>query len=202
MYTQNQFSIFLCWYQVHYSFHLRSFQALFSLIDKYSLHIHKLLDVHIMQNIDMLTNLSESVYLMIKLFFVLGSWISNCCLCVYAPTGSLFPQMEHWGSPTWASLMQAAIRVSLGIDLACQVQLEGSLLPVSAAVKWQNVGASHLVSRIYCSVWIDTRECYCTARTSVNNWWVENKNKLQVLLWGMCENFGKSTWNLWILTCF
>lgn len=106
------------------------------------------------------------------------SWIVSCCLCLYTPSGSRFPRMERWGLPTWAGLTQAAIRASLGIDLACRVQLEGSSLPVSSAVKQQNVCACHLVSRICCSVWIYAGESCCTVRAWVNNWWVENINKL------------------------
>lgn len=63
--------------------------------------------------------------------------------------------MEHWGLPMWASLMRAAIRASLGIDSACRVQLEGSLLPVSSTVSYQGVCAAHLVVGVYFSGWID-----------------------------------------------
>lgn len=83
----------------------------------------------------MLKNPEVGVYLMVKWVFVLGSRIVNCSHCLCTPIGSHCPQMERWGLPTWASLMQAAIRALLGIDLACQVQLEGSLLPVSSPVK-------------------------------------------------------------------
>lgn len=93
---------------------------------------------------------------------------------LYTPAGPHFPQMEHWGLPTWASLMQAAIPASLGIDLACRVQLGGFLSLVSAAAKEQNVCACHLESRICCSVWINTGGSHCTKRPWVNNWRVEN----------------------------
>lgn len=105
-----------------------------------------------------LKNPEVCVYLMVKWIFVAGSRIVNGAVCLCAPIGSHSPQMEHWGLPTWASRMQAAIHASLGIDLACQVQLEGSSLLVSSPVKEQIACALHLVSRIYCIVWINTRE--------------------------------------------
>lgn len=109
-------------------------------------------------------------------------------LCVQTPTGSHFHQMERWGWPMWASLMQAAIRASLAIDLARRVRLEGSLSPVRSAAKEQNVCECHLVSKICCSIKINTGGSYCSKRPWVNNWWAENRNKLSVLLWGA---FGK-----------
>lgn len=84
------------------------------------------------------TNCSRVSILIIQNKIVVGSSVASCSLCLCAPTGSHFPQMEHWDLPMWASRMQAAIRASLGTDLACRVQLEGSSLPVSSAVQQQN----------------------------------------------------------------
>lgn len=122
--------------------------------------------------------------LMLGLFFVCGSMTERWPLCVHTPTGSRFHQMERWGWPMWASLMQAAIRALLGIDLARRVRLEGSLSPVCSAAKEQNVCECHLVSKICCSIKINTGGSYCSKRPWVNNWWAENRSKLSVLLWG------------------
>lgn len=96
----------------------------------------------------------------------------------FAPAGSRSPLTGRWDLPTWASRTRAATRASPGIDLACRVQLGGSLSPVSSAANERNVCACHLVSRICWPIWINTGGNYCTVRPQVNNWWAENINKL------------------------
>lgn len=53
--------------------------------------------------------------------------------------------------------MPAVTHASLGIDLACQVQQEGSLLPVSSNIQRQKFFAPKVVSWIYGSVGSESR---------------------------------------------